>query len=218
MASIHDAVLQGNLPQVQQLLADHAGLLEARIDREMDIGRLRFAGTGSTPLILSAYKGNQAMLEHLLRQGASINAKDRYGYDALLRACQCGYLGLVTILLNNGAKLYGSRTNHGFTPLMTVAFKGYYEIAALLLHHARQRKTEGSLQALVNARRTDSRRTALYYSCFHGYAEITKLLLMEGGADPTMGDHLDRPPLAIAIQRNHPVCVSLLQVRQLISK
>jgi ankyrin repeat protein len=53
----------------------------------------------------------------LLAKGADVNAKDDYGYTALIWAAYLDYSDIVQILLEHGAKV-NIKNNHGESPLL----------------------------------------------------------------------------------------------------
>ena len=61
---------------------------------------------GDTPLHEAAYHGQTEVLELLLKQGADINAKDRFGKTPLHWAAKNGKTEVVELLLKNGADIH----------------------------------------------------------------------------------------------------------------
>lgn len=56
-----------------------------------------------TPLHNAAAEGHMDMIKWLVHRGASVRARDNYGYSPLHRACKNGKLAVVEWLLDNGA-------------------------------------------------------------------------------------------------------------------
>jgi ankyrin repeat protein len=67
----------------------------------------------------------------LLDRGADLNAKDREGWTALMRAAEKGYVITVKILLSKGADV-NVQNKFGKTALMYAKQKGYNEIVKLI--------------------------------------------------------------------------------------
>ena len=121
-ASLHDAVMAGDVILVEKLLRDGAKVDEA--DK-----------IGGTPLLLAVTTGNTKIAEVLLKSGASVNAqannkdtpwllagasgrtailklmaplepdlsiRNRYGGNALIPACERGHVDTVEFLLTTG--------------------------------------------------------------------------------------------------------------------
>uniref|UniRef100_A0A3B3H3T6 Uncharacterized protein n=1 Tax=Oryzias latipes TaxID=8090 RepID=A0A3B3H3T6_ORYLA len=59
---------------------------------------------GYTPLIVACHYGNAKIVNFLLQQGASVNAKTKNGYTPLHQAAQQGNTHIINVLLQHGAK------------------------------------------------------------------------------------------------------------------
>lgn len=55
--------------------------------------------------------------------------------------------------------------------------------------------------------------TALSWACSGGRVGAARVLLLEGGADPSLANAKGETPLDIARDKGHHQCVQLLQVR-----
>src|SRR5262249_20375483 len=89
-----------------------------------------FAGA---PLAAAARKGDREMLDGLLAAGAGRNDRAQMSM-ALFAAAENGSPDLVKIFLRLGANPnYVSRSDGGFTPLMSAALKGSAEAVAALI-------------------------------------------------------------------------------------
>jgi ankyrin repeat protein len=97
--------------------------------------------TGQTALMQAAQDGTADEIKKLLKKGASLEVKDRYGWTALLYAAtfNLGYLpnpkpdaSALKILLSAGANVNVSDTR-GITPLIIAAAEGRTEFVKLLL-------------------------------------------------------------------------------------
>ena len=62
-------------------------------------------GTGHTPLMLTAMRGDREMLELLLRHGVDVNERDEASYTALMHAAAQGHKEIVALLLHRGAAI-----------------------------------------------------------------------------------------------------------------
>jgi ankyrin repeat protein len=80
----------------------------------------------------AVYKGDVDHIRRLLREGADINARDRYGQTALMIAARNGSATLVRYLVDQGAELDQSAKYH-LTALMLAVLNGSLEIARTLV-------------------------------------------------------------------------------------
>jgi tetratricopeptide (TPR) repeat protein len=113
-------------------------------------------------------------------------------------AARAGDLAKVKALLKENPKLISSKYDFGMMPLHWAAFKGYKDVAELLLIN----------KADVNAR-DDSGDTPLYYAAKFGHKEVIELLLAKGG-DANAKDKSGWTPLHIAAINDHRDIVELL--------
>src|SRR5829696_8162858 len=73
-------------------------------------------------------------LARILPQGAHVNARNKYGMTALMRAAYHGHVRMVRALLEHGADPNLTR-NDKFTALALAAFFGHTEIVRILIEH-----------------------------------------------------------------------------------
>jgi ankyrin repeat protein len=146
---------------------------------------------GRTPLHVAAEKGERPMV--LLAHGAKVDARDVSGRTPLHCSAEKGYESVAEILLENGASVdpeatygeaywkeessivHGSRVGHkykigGLTPLHVAAWKGYEEVARVLIRN----------EADVNAT-NDRSETPLKVSLQYGKGGIAEYLKKRGG-------------------------------------
>jgi len=83
-------------------------------------------------IIPAARKGEIAVLQELFARNVDVNHRDLKGYTPLIIACYNNQLEAAKLLINNGANL-DAADEGGNTALMGVSFKGYIEIAQLLI-------------------------------------------------------------------------------------
>ena len=82
-------------------------------------------------LIDSAAKGRRADVEQLLREGANVNARNRYGMMALHVAARSGFVELVNFLLVCGADV-NAKAGDGCSALHWAAAAGRKEVVKFL--------------------------------------------------------------------------------------
>jgi ankyrin repeat protein len=120
---IFETAALGTPAQLEALLTDPAALA----------GRSAF---GWTLLHLSAFGGNAATTELLLKKGAAIEsrAKSRFRNTPLQTALLSGQYATAKILLDHGADAL-VRQSLGFTPMHEAAILGRTDLVQLLLDH-----------------------------------------------------------------------------------
>jgi ankyrin repeat protein len=178
--SISVAAMDGDVGEVERLLGQDPGLLNAR-----DV-------LGMTPLIWASVKNRIDVVRLLVTRGAALDEPSLQGYTALLLASGCGNTPVVRLLVERGADP-AIATPGGVTPLMVASCNGRLEVVRLLLGHPRAKAT-------IDFRDCHGE-TALRAACYKGHAGVV-MALLEGGADPTIADADGVTPMAIAKQ--HP--------------
>ncbi len=83
-------------------------------------------------LIEAAEAGNIKNVKKLLKQGAEVDARDNYGWTALMRAAMWGHLDVVKFLAELGADV-NARDKLGWTALMRAAMWGHLDVAKFLV-------------------------------------------------------------------------------------
>jgi|GEM_PF-6939726 len=126
----------------------------------------------------------------LLRQGASPNAKDKYGNTPLIYVSRGGLYKAAKVMLNQGAKA-NERNNRGITALMWAAHYGKTKTCELLLEN----------NAGINARDNEGRNALIFSAILHR-SETCKLLVSKG-ADISVSDIYGKTALAYA-KENQP--------------
>jgi ankyrin repeat protein len=173
---IWDAAKAGDLAEVERLVGQDPGLLDAKD-----------GFFGGAPLMLAAREGHVGVVRWLLDKGAAIDHIDNIGSTALWRTCCEGRLPVVRLLLERGAD--PTIADHGgSTPLMTASYQGHVEVVRSLLGHP-------SAKTMLN-RRDRYGKTALWEACYYGRGGVVRVLL-ESGADPTIA-FTGITPMAIA--------------------
>ena len=122
--SLEDAARQGDLQQVQWLIARGASV------------NTRTTSWGSTPLAAAAACGHVEVAQVLIACGANVRAVDEDGATALHRAARAGHSDVVRLLIEKGADINAAmhdRWEAGWTPLHCAAEHGPIEVVRLLL-------------------------------------------------------------------------------------
>jgi hypothetical protein len=198
--SILEAVQMHNFAEVEQLVGQDPGLLNATDDH------------GWSPLMWASQDGRVCMVRFLLDKGAPINHRSICGGTALFFACREGHLPVVRLLVERGADAGVARVE-GSTALMIASEGGHLEAVRVLLGHPSGKIT-------IDHRDREGR-TALWRACSSGRGGVVRALL-ETGADPTIADNEGTTPMAVAQQDAFPytvvaegrrACVAALEVR-----
>src|SRR6185295_16711286 len=105
----------------------------ALIDRGADVDDInRAQADGTTPLHWAVYRGDQELVQRLLKKGAKANVANRYGASPLHEAVRVSNPNLVGLLLEAGADANGANED-GQTALMLAARTGNVAVAELLV-------------------------------------------------------------------------------------
>eukprot|EP00042_Codosiga_hollandica_P039376 m.329586 g.329586 ORF g.329586 m.329586 type:complete len:301 (+) comp55602_c0_seq51:405-1307(+) len=179
LGRLWDAVEEGDLALIQQLVAKHGqGILAAQ---EPD--------TGYTVIQFAVCRGHANVLEWLLDQGFYIDAPDRLGWTPLMLAAKEGHTELAKMLLDRGANIAGK-----FGRSATQLAQG--EVRALLEAHKRLR----AQQNIKPAARTPSSLPPPPVQAEQDLSRpnLTHLLLEEGEPVPCEDPPLDLPQSLVA--------------------
>uniref|UniRef100_A0A2P2HYP9 Tankyrase-like n=2 Tax=Hirondellea gigas TaxID=1518452 RepID=A0A2P2HYP9_9CRUS len=154
-------------------------------------------------LYLSVESNDVAMVQLLLRLGASVNHADSIGETPLLLACSRGYMTLVEMLLQQARPNINARTLQGTTALHAAAAQGSRELVETLLSHGADVKLQDK-----------NGRSALHIATTVGCADICRSLI-EAGAHAAVLDSMNNTPLHYAVSRTG---INIENIQLLISK
>jgi ankyrin repeat protein len=150
---IHDAAKKGDIAAVQALLKQNPDLVSSKDENQ------------NTPLYLAAWRGQTAIAELLLANGADLEARNAQGSTPLSIAAGSGRREMAELLLAHKAEV-NVRNQWGETPLIKAAAEGYTEVVEVLLAN----------KADVNAR-SESGQTPLIFAVAGGHLEVVEVLL-----------------------------------------
>eukprot|EP00758_Cryptobia_borreli_P003635 Tbor_TRINITY_DN3883_c0_g1::TRINITY_DN3883_c0_g1_i1::g.5638::m.5638 len=150
---------QGNVEMALQILNGGAYPNDAQED-------------GCTALWLAAEAGNLSIIQLLMKYKVNISATKEPGHiTPLYIACQNGHVGVVDLLLMNGASPNIAKQN-GSTPLHIAAQQGHIDICRLLIRYGAQHSPR-NIQGVI----------PLHLAAYQGHDKVVKLLLL-AGVDP----------------------------------
>ncbi len=165
----------------------------------------------------AALKGDLKQVQDLLAKGADVNAKDKRGDTAFLRAVYGDHLETVNLLLDNGADINATGW-YGKTAIWLTACWGRRRMAELL----KQRGAILTLEVAAMLGDTEKVReflekgidgqdigTALAGASRHGHLQVIKILLAKG-ADVNAKGEYERTALSEASGSGHLEIVKLL--------
>ena len=156
---------------------------------------------GMTALHIAVKKRNYDKAVELIRNGADINATDRYNMTALNYAATNGHVKIAKLLLEGGANV-NTKNEFGMTALNYAATNGHLDIAKLLIAKG----------ADVNAK-NEFGMTALHSATKNGHVDIAKLLI-QLGANIDAQDNYQYTPLHYAVKHDNPDIAILLIINK----
>jgi ankyrin repeat protein len=167
---------------------------------------------GATPLSEAVVSGSGAMIEALLKAGASAETLTSEGRETvLMTASRSGNVDAVKTLLEHGANVNARETYKGQTALMWAAAERHPEVIKLLMAHAADwkvrsidRETKPPKLSAASSISPIARGgfTAMSFAAREGDIESAKAML-DGGADINYGDVDNTSALVVAIMNQH---------------
>jgi len=187
---------------------DNAELVRHLLDAGADANSVN--DYGSTPLGEAAVAANTDVIRALLDAGADIEQRGPDGQTPLMVLARSNNVAAARLLLERGAVVDVRESWRDQTALIWAAAQAQPEMLALLLEYgadpnARSRPNDWQRQVSAERRRMYrpiGGMTALMYAARTGCVECARALV-EGGADPDLGDPRNVMPLVVAIDNFH---------------
>ncbi len=170
-ATLIDATKSQDHSAFQAAMAQHPNVNAAEAD-------------GTTALHWAAHFGNAEEVDALLKAGADVQVKNRYGVSPLSEAATMGSGALIERLLKAGADPNTVATPQGETVLLVASRAGNVEAVKALLAHG----------ADPNIKEDYRDQTALMWAAAEGHAEVVKLLLAKGANANAKSQDRDATP------------------------
>lgn len=142
---------------------------------------------GEFPLLLAVRRGDLAIVELLVGNGADLDMRDRFGYSAILSAAWLGKTDIIDYLLGCGEDIEKTDAR-GNTPLMLATMNAD-------IHSVRYLLSKGASINKVDANGW----TSLMKAVWNGRPEFVSLLL-NAGADRHLKNKAEKDAMLIAEQ------------------
>jgi ankyrin repeat protein len=186
--SIWSAAVAGDLAEVQWLVGQDPGMLDAKDGI-----------CGMTPLVVASQGGQLGVVRWLVERGAAMHERSIKGFSVLYLAIAQNRGPVVRLLLETGVDPTIATTSEALTPLMGASFRGHFEVTRLVLGRPNVITTTNQQCA--------AGRTALWCACTKGPGGRS---LLERGADPSIVSNRGSTPLMAACVQGHLEVVRLL--------
>ncbi|XP_070570373.1 ankyrin-1-like isoform X5 [Ptychodera flava] len=187
---LHEATMKGDVSGVKEFSTDIKEGINVMVEVDYDNTS---EGDKCSPIHEAAERGDAAVIQVLLDNGADVNIKTpEWGYTALHRAAQYAHNEALDVLLRNNADTEARDFKHGVTALHLAAVADHTETVDLLYKH----------DAFLDAQ------DKLGYSPLHraagnGHIRTVKLLLKHGADVEVINSIHEHTPLHVAIIHNH---------------
>ena len=212
-ATAHDSATMAQTPPSASDAARYTGLLAAAHEGDADEARhLIAAGSdleitddwGRTPLHVAAFRSDDEVVSVLAEAGADMNALDSQAYDIVTIAAVANDPNLVRHALSLGASPANVTSLYDGTALIAAAHLGHHEVVAILIaagapvDHINNLDWTALIEAVVLGDGGESH-------------QKTVKALLDGRADPSIGDAHGVTPLQHAQQRDYREIVEMLK-------
>jgi hypothetical protein len=163
----------GRSPLLAAVDQNHVAIAQLLIEKGADINAQ--AANLDTPWLLAGARGRTAILKLMLQTGkVDYTKRNRYGGNALIPACEKGFVDTVRLLLEESKISVNHVNNLGWTALLEAVMLGdggprHVEIVELLIKH----KADVNLADKNGA-------TPLAHARRKGHSDIARLLLAAG--------------------------------------
>jgi ankyrin repeat protein len=118
---IYNAVREGDLPRVKQILANHPTLLNSQSNQYR-----------MTPLHVAAHDGHLHISRHLVDRKCAVDPRDRDGATPLFLAAMKGHAEIVSLLIEHGADV-NTVADERVMPLHVAAMNGHKRVVRILV-------------------------------------------------------------------------------------
>jgi ankyrin repeat protein len=102
---VNKSIKDGTSPLAISIFNGHSSIALMLIKNKKTDVNSKSTTDNFTPLHYAAFKEDEEIVAALIRRGAEVNAKTKKGYQPIIGAVYNNRLGVVKILLNNGADI-----------------------------------------------------------------------------------------------------------------
>lgn len=187
---LHEAAHQGDIDSLLSLLKDGADI-EAR------------DASGRTPLIVAAFASHDESVRALAKAGADLDALEFRAYDIVTIAAVADDLEMLDLALELGANSGNVTSPYDGTALIAAAHLGHHEVVDSLI------RAEAPLDHVNNLEWTALIEAVVLGDGGADHIETVRLLV-EAGADQSIGDSQGVTPIEHAKSRGYRDMVLLL--------
>jgi ankyrin repeat protein len=188
---LHAAAASGSVVEIDRLVRQGADL-NAR------------DGYGRTPMMVAAFRQDDAAVRALIEAGANINALEHQSYDVITIAAVLNDLETLRTVLAAGGNARAITSPYSGTALIAAAHLGHAEVCEALI------KARAPLDHVNNLGWT-----ALIEAIVLGDGgprhQATVDVLIKGGADLNLPDRNGSSPLALARQKGYAQIAQMLE-------
>ena len=181
------------------LLFTSFGLKAAGGSARLELEKRGYTYTESS-FVESAKKGDIESTKLFLAEGININALDKRGKTALMRAAEYQRTEVVTLLLEKGVDVNIVGLGHERTAMMEAAGTGNCVVIKQLAEKG----------ANINAKDVENT-TPLHFACMYGHIEAVRLLIELGANPEVQAAGLGRTPLRLAETNGYVEIVQILK-------
>jgi ankyrin repeat protein len=188
---LHAAAVSGSVVEIDRLVKQGAAL-NAR------------DGNGRTPMMVAAFRQDDAAVRALIEAGADVNALDNQSYDVVTIAAVLNDLDTLRVALAGGGNARAVTSPYSGTALIAAAHLGHAEVCDMLI------KARAPLDHVNNLGWT-----ALIEAIVLGDGgarhQATVDVLIKGGANLSLADGNGKSPLALAREKGHAPIAQMLE-------
>jgi ankyrin repeat protein len=163
--------------------------------------------SGRTPAIIAAFASHDQVVEVLAGTGANLNAMEHQAYDIVTIASVANDVEMLGLVLELGASASNITSPYDGTALIAAAHLGHHEVVGQLIEY------KAPLDHVNNLNWTALIEAVVLGDGGPAHTKTVQLLL-EAGADQSIGDAQGVTPLDHALRRGYEQIVQLLTNNQ----
>ena len=204
LAQVAPTAIEASKYKGLHLAAFHGDIAAAKklIDDKYDL-ELRDSA-GRTPIIVAAFASHENMVRLLKDAGADINAMENRAYDVVTIASVANDLPMLDQVLELGANSGNVTSPYEGTALIAASHLGHHQVVKRLI------EADAPLDHINNLQWTALIEAVVLGNGGPDHIETVRLLL-NAGADRSIGDSDGNTPLELAVSRGYTEIVKLFE-------